>query len=86
MNGQHTNTAHGVLSYLISRAVLEGKIGESVLKIPLTDFMNEFEGVKFTDDAVDIVLEVRIQTSWDSGSEVELETNLEEGDEEDVPT
>lgn len=83
MNGQHTNTAHGVLSYLISRAVLEGKTGESILKIPLTDFMNEFEGVQFTDDAVDIVLEVKITTSWNDGHEADLETKLDDPEEDD---
>lgn len=85
MNGQHTNTAHGVLGYLISRAVLEGKIGDSTLSIPMTDFITEFEGIKFTEDITDLVLKIKIITSWDSADGEALEINVEDDDEIEEP-
>lgn len=84
MHGQYTSNAHAILDYLISQAVLSGKTGETKLSIPMTDFMSEHEGVKFTDDASDVVLTVTITTNWDANDDVEeLITNMVEEDEDD---
>jgi hypothetical protein len=84
MSGEQSSTAHGVLDYLISRAVLEGKTGASTLSIPLSDFVQEFEGPKFSDDVDGLVLQVKIITSWDTSEldETIIET-IEDEDPED---
>ncbi len=80
MAGEHSSTAHSVLDYLISRAVLEGKVGESTLQVPLSDFVTEFEGPKFSDDVDGLVLRVKIITSWDTSELAEpvIEDFIEE--------
>lgn len=76
---------HSALEYIISRAILEGKIGESVISIPLTNFETPHESFKFTDDAQDLALKLTIQTDWISAEEAEelIETNLDEEEQED---
>lgn len=71
------SNVHAVLDYVVSKALLEGRIGRSTVSVPLVDLVNEGEGHRLSADGDDLVLKVEIKTSWDIGTE-ELETEFEE--------
>jgi hypothetical protein len=81
---QKNSDAHSLLQLLVSRAVLEGVVGEACINIPLSDMMDPYEGLKFTEDAADVVLKVRIITEWEDADDVEeiIEMNLDEGEDD----
>lgn len=83
MRHRHTHNAHSVLELLISRAILEGRLGRSVLTIPMRDFDDHFEGVTSVEEAQNTILRIKIDLEWDVEDEPEenLETEFEEGDE-----
>jgi hypothetical protein len=68
VKGQDTSAAHSALQYIISKALLEGKIGQTILEIPMIDLFTEFEGPKFVPESAALVLRLEINTSWTSGS------------------
>jgi hypothetical protein len=83
-------TLHAAIEYIITKAVLEGKTGDTIIHVPLTDFAQSEEGPKFTEDAAELVLRIDLTTSWENTDDVEdlIVTNLdeeedEEGEEED---
>ena len=65
MKYQEGSTAHGVLEYLISRAMLQGKTGTSTVTVRMTDYEDLLEGPQFTEDAEDLVLKITMTTEWD---------------------
>lgn len=71
---------HSTVEYLVSRAILEGKIGSSSICIPLADFQTPHEELEFSEDAHEIILKLNISTEWTSADEIDelLETNLNE--------
>lgn len=84
MNGQASSTAHSTLQYMISRALLQGKTGKTVLEIPMTDLMTKYEGPSLEPGAQDLVLRVTINTEWSDGPAeglLEIETDMLEDDE-----
>lgn len=70
-----------VLDYLISKALLEGRIGKTAVSVPLVDLINEGEGVKFAEAGDGLILKVEMKTSWDTGTE-KLESDFIEDDDE----
>lgn len=78
-----SSDAHALLQILISRAVLQGTVGEASINIPFIEIADPYEGIKLTEDALDLVLKVRITTEWEDAADVEskVETNFEEYDE-----
>lgn len=58
-----------MLEYAISRAALEGSVGNTSIHIPLTD-ITDAEGPTYTDDAVDTMLKVTITTTWVDANDV----------------
>lgn len=83
MNGQDASAAHSVLQYMISRALLQGKIGKTVVEIPMIDMTNKYEGPQVEMEALDLVLKVTINTEWSDGDpEGGLETDVLDDDEE----
>ena len=72
--------AHSLLQYLISRAILEGKVGEASINIPFVEIAHPYEGIKITEDALDLVVKVRISTEWTEIEDVKeiVETNFNE--------
>lgn len=84
-----SSTIHSVLHFIISRAVMEGKLSKSSLRIPLTDLRQEFEDGKINlgeghfDNTDGVVLVVKLSTDWDSGTEDDLEFEDEEVDKAD---
>jgi hypothetical protein len=83
--GKHTSDAHTVLEYLITRALLQGKLGTSSVQIPMTDMFNKYEGLDFSEESAALVLNVSITTTWDesSGDLDFLEENVEMDEERD---
>ena len=67
MNGQDTSAIHSALQYMISRALLQGKIGKTVLELPIIDMINRYEGPQLETDALDLVLRITINTEWAEG-------------------
>jgi membrane carboxypeptidase/penicillin-binding protein PbpC len=66
MKGKAESDAHVVLNFIISKAVLEGKIGHSTLTIPLAELVDPDEGFDLDEKIQDYALKIRIETSWDS--------------------
>ena len=64
MNGQDNSNVHAALQYLISKAIMQGKLGKSTMYIPLTDFMQSFEGLQFEPEASDLILKINMSTEW----------------------
>lgn len=83
MKGKAEADAHVVLNYIISKAVLEGKIGHSTIVIPLQDLIDEDEGMSLDSSIQDYALKIRIETSWDSAplEEHEFESQFSEDEE-----
>lgn len=75
-----SSDAHALLQILISRAILEGRIGEATINIPFIEVADPYEGIKVTEDALDIVLKVTISTEWGDieDSPTKIETSFEE--------
>ena len=69
MNGQITSSAHSALQYIISKAMLEGKIGTTTIEIPMTDLYTAHEGPAFNPEASGLVLRLKITTTWEQGDE-----------------
>lgn len=84
MNDRGTSSAniHGVLDYAISKALLEGIVGKTSLKVYLSDLVNFGEGINLASAGEDLVLKVQIETSWDVGPE-ELVSDFDKTEEED---
>ena len=92
MNGQITSGAHSALEYIISKALLEGKVGRTTLEIPMTDIFTEYEGPKFSPESAALVLKLVIDSSWSTGNaegslDIDMEGDIEfddfvEGDDE----
>lgn len=98
MSGKFASDAHTVLQYLISKAMLEGRLGQSVAIIPMTDMVSPYEGPIVPPDILDLVLKINISTEWISSEDAleiyaDKENLIEEltsdevnlGDEEDEP-
>lgn len=69
--------AHSALDLLISRAILEGRVGTLKIRVPLDDYAEPHEGPKFTDDASGIAIEIEINTRWAETSDEEIEADEE---------
>lgn len=81
-NGKEA-AAHSVLNYIITRAVLHGKVGSTTLKLRLADLVDPLEGIELTEDAgQDIILRIKIETDWTTGDEEVVVTDMEEEEEE----
>lgn len=80
MRHKANNDAHMLLQYLISKAVFEGRTGSATINIPLLDFVDPYDGVEFTNDALDLVLKVKITTSYDSVDAVQelIESDMDD--------
>lgn len=79
MNNQASSSAHAVLSYMISNAMLRGKTGKTKIIIPLTDILQPAgEGPVMASDAEDVVLEVFIETNWSAAQNTELDVEMDE--------
>lgn len=79
--------AHSVLHYIISRAVLEGKEMDREFSLSLHDLQNEFEDVNFETQATNVMLRIKIQTTWDAEDDLvpleeligDIEDEIEDG-------
>lgn len=78
MKLKSSHDAHSALEYVLSVASLEGKIGHTTLHIPLIELLDGAEGLGATDEAQDLVLKIRIETSWEEAplEEHEFEANF----------
>lgn len=83
MKGKAEADIHVVLNYIISKAVLEGKIGHSTIVVPLAELIDEDEGYSLDPSIQDYALKVRIETSWDSAplEPHEFDSEFSEGEE-----
>jgi len=78
VNGQISSSVHSALEYIISKAMLEGKVGETTLEIPMTDMISAYEGPRFKAESASLVLKLQIKTSWSEGSpDGDLEVDVE---------
>lgn len=79
-----SSDAHALLQIMISRAILEGRIGDASINIPFIEIADPYEGVKVTEDAMDLVLKVTIITEWEDieDTDSKIETNFADTDEE----
>jgi hypothetical protein len=75
-----SNSAHSVLQYMITRAVLENKVGETIIKIPLRELIEDHGGRSKISDPAGIVLEINVSTSWNEGNDDDLEITMEDED------
>jgi hypothetical protein len=80
VTGQATSTAHAVFDLAVTKAILEGKVGDMIVRIPLMDLYDPYDGVQFDEDAMNLVLEVKISTSWVEGYTEELIDNTQNPD------
>jgi hypothetical protein len=69
--------AHAALDLLISRAILEGKTGTLIMRVPMNDYAEHFEGPKFMDEAEGLAVEIEINTRWTEVSDDEMEADVE---------
>ena len=79
-----SSSAHSVMQYMISRAVLENKVGETVIKIPLVELAADHNDKCKVDDPSGIVLAITINTAWDEGSDEDLEISMDDEELQDV--
>lgn len=73
MKYKSNSDIHSLLHYIVSRAALEGKTGWTELSVPLVDLLDPKEGIQSTDEANELVLKVRIETSWTDLTDIEHE-------------
>lgn len=83
MKGKAEADAHVVLNYIISKAVLEGKIGHSTIVIPLQELIDEDEGFSLDPSIQDYALKIKIETSWDAAPLEQHEFESEFSEEEE---
>lgn len=83
--GTTPSQVHGTLEYVVSRALLEGKTGDTTVYVAMVDFETPGEEQMFTEDAEDLVLKITISTDWVSRDEVAeiIETTLDDEEPED---
>ena len=65
VKGRAEADIHVVLNYIVSKAVLEGKVGHSTITVPLTELIAGYEGYELDEKIQDYALTVRIETMWD---------------------
>lgn len=85
MRKDGANLAHGALHYIMSQALLRGKLGTTTISIPLSELVDEDEGVALEQEIQDLVLKIEMKTMWDENSleQSEFEGEFAEEAEED---
>lgn len=85
--GTTPSQVHGTLEYVVSRALLEGKTGDTTVYVAMVDFETPHEEPLFgrgraRENADDLVLKVTISTEWVTRDDVAaiIETNLDDED------
>jgi hypothetical protein len=77
--GNSAAAVHAVLEYAITKAVLQGKTGDTIVTLPVKDLVAPEEGVDLP-DAEGLALQVTITTEWTSDEEALEIVDDEEGD------
>ena len=72
---------HSLLAYMINKAVLQGQETKHEINLSLSDLQNEFEDLDLNDkrhnlEVNNIILKVKIETTWDTSLELESEEEL----------
>jgi hypothetical protein len=77
---------HAVLNYIITRAVMNGKVGITEVKLPLIELSDSEANFKFDKSVADLALKVTIKTEWVEGNETLItieDEDDENGEDED---
>ena len=71
-----TASAHRILEYLLTKAVVTGDAKNASIKIPYQDLAQDWEGAEHDD--VDLIVEIK--TKWAAKDDETLPLEISEGD------
>lgn len=77
-----SSTAHSVLEYIISRVMMEGKTGETSVRLPIDEMIEEYGGKVEIPNAYGIILELTIKAELKHGTN-DLEVTMDDYEDDD---